>query len=253
MIVNATKDGWQIIYHRAHALLAAQLAGAWLAKTRPPHWIEIITAISGHDDLAKEWEAPALTDAGAPQDFRLSTETAVDVLRDLDVSARYRGRWVALLTSMHSCFLNDPKRGELKALDHFLDEQTALQTKWRRDLKITKAEAESAYAFMAWCDRLSLILCLQQIPARERWLEICNGPDGKRYNIQQRNDGSLNIDPWPFGEDRLPVSIEAVTLKQLKFKDSAELSEALQAAKIETLTWEFCRDKQSDDHMVAPE
>jgi hypothetical protein len=27
MIINPTKNAWEIIYHRAHALLAAQLAG----------------------------------------------------------------------------------------------------------------------------------------------------------------------------------------------------------------------------------
>ncbi|NJR51776.1 MAG: DUF3891 family protein [Leptolyngbyaceae cyanobacterium CSU_1_3] len=29
MIVNFNKDGWDVIYHRAHALLAAQLGGQW--------------------------------------------------------------------------------------------------------------------------------------------------------------------------------------------------------------------------------
>jgi hypothetical protein len=35
MIVNLSKDGWDIIYHRAHALLAAQLAGQWQRAMRP--------------------------------------------------------------------------------------------------------------------------------------------------------------------------------------------------------------------------
>lgn len=35
MIVNATQKGWEIIYHRAHALLAAQLAGQWKRQNAP--------------------------------------------------------------------------------------------------------------------------------------------------------------------------------------------------------------------------
>lgn len=32
---------------------------------------------------------------------------------------------------------------------------------------------------MKWCDRLSLILCQQQIPDNNRKLEINDGPDGQ--------------------------------------------------------------------------
>lgn len=35
MIVNATRNGWEIIYLRAHALLAAQLAGQWRRANAP--------------------------------------------------------------------------------------------------------------------------------------------------------------------------------------------------------------------------
>ncbi len=46
----------EVIYHRAHALLAAEIAGHWNAKNRPQRWLETIAAISHHDDLAREWE-----------------------------------------------------------------------------------------------------------------------------------------------------------------------------------------------------
>ncbi len=74
MIVNATQNGWEIIYHRAHALLAAQLAGQWRRKDAPARLYETIAAISHHDDLEKEWEEDSLTEAGAPKDFTLGTK-----------------------------------------------------------------------------------------------------------------------------------------------------------------------------------
>lgn len=253
MIVNQVQDGWEIIYHRAHALLAAQVGGAWLADTRPGRWVEIMAAIAGHDDLAREWESPELTEAGAPEDFRLHEGTSVDSLRELVTYARYRGRFVALLTSMHTSFLCEPERGKQKPLDTFLDEQRELQEEWRRALKLSKKDAQAAYDFMQWCDRLSLILCMKQIPARERRLEIITYTDGQRYEIQQRPDGTLLIDPWPFAQDTIEVAIEFTALKQLKFKNSAELSKALQQAEISTHVWEFSRHAQSSETKVTAE
>ncbi len=56
MIANLTPTGWEIIYHRAHAWLAAQLGGQWKRSKSPIRLYETIAAISHHDDLEKEWE-----------------------------------------------------------------------------------------------------------------------------------------------------------------------------------------------------
>lgn len=77
MIANLTATGWEIIYHRAHALLAAQLGGHWKQSKSPIRLYETIAAISHHDDLEKEWEENILTEAGAPFDFTLDKETSL--------------------------------------------------------------------------------------------------------------------------------------------------------------------------------
>jgi hypothetical protein len=97
MIANLHQQGWEVIYHRAHALLAAQIAGHWHSEKRPLRWLETIAAISHHDDLEKEWEGNHLTEAGAPLDFTLATKTDVTKLQQLTQNARYRGRWVVML------------------------------------------------------------------------------------------------------------------------------------------------------------
>jgi Protein of unknown function (DUF3891) len=241
MIVKPTQTGWEVIYHRAHALLAAQLAGQWRRKSAPARLYETMAAISHHDDLEREWEEDILTAAGTPMDFTLSTETSIEKLVKHAKNARYRGRWVALLISMHMSRLNESKRGESKELDQFLDEQLANQQQWRKELAITKEEVDAAYAFMQWCDRLSLILCQHELPADERALEVSKGPDGKRYDIVELSDGCLTIKPWPFEDDRFTVNVEACMLAQPTFASSAELSEALQTAPIETLEWTFVK------------
>lgn len=241
MIVNQHEHGWEIIYHRAHALLAAVLAGHWRRDDRPLRWIETIAAISHHDDLEKEWEGNHLTQAGTPLDFTLDRKTSLPKIKDLTKNARYRGRWLALLTSMHVSYLNEGKRGESEELDLFLDEQKEHQEKWRQELKITQEEADEAYAFMQWCDRLSLILCNRELPAGERALEISKGPDGKRYDIMQRSDRTVTVTPWPFEREEFPVTVEACYLNQVKFDSNEELAKALQQAPIQLLEWHFLK------------
>ncbi|HEY9851983.1 MAG TPA: DUF3891 family protein [Leptolyngbyaceae cyanobacterium] len=241
MIVNQHQNGWEVIYHRAHALLAAVLAGHWRREYRPLRWAETIAAISHHDDLEKEWEGDHLTEAGTPLDFTLSNKSSLEKLRKLTTNSRYRGRWVAMLISMHMSFLNEGKRGESEELDRFLDEQKANQEKWQKELNLTKQEAEEAYAFMQWCDRLSLILCKRELPAGQRALEIATMPDGKRYEIMQRGDGTVAIAPWPFEEEKLTLGVEACYLTQVQFESNEELSQALQEAPIDSLEWQFVK------------
>ncbi len=249
MIVNATPTGWEVIYHRAHALLAAQLAGQWKRKNSPPRIYETLAAISHHDDLEKEWEEYNLTEAGAPRDFLMAdenltpdiTEESFKKLADLANNARYRGRWVAMLISMHISRLNEHRRGNSSAFDKFLDEQLENQKRYREELGIEKDEAAAAYAFMQWCDRLSLILCQKELPADERFLEISKGPDGKRYDIMQRSDNLVTVEPWPFEDDKFTVNVEACDLHQAKFKNNAELTKALQTAPIKVLEWTFVK------------
>ncbi|ARV59942.1 hypothetical protein BZZ01_16090 [Nostocales cyanobacterium HT-58-2] len=241
MIANLHEKGWEVIYHRAHALLAAQIAGHWHPEKRPLRWLETIAAISHHDDLEKEWEGNHLTEAGAPLDFTLAKKTNLDHVRQLTQNARYRGRWVAMMISMHMSFLSEGKRGESPELDSFLDEQLRNQEKWRHELNISKDDAEKAYAFFQWCDRLSLILCNHVLPAGERALEIATLPDGNRYDVVQSGDGNVTVQPWPFLEEKFTVNVEATYLDKLKFDSNDELTQALQTAPIKTLEWTFVR------------
>ncbi|MBW4613757.1 MAG: DUF3891 family protein [Desmonostoc vinosum HA7617-LM4] len=244
MIVNATQNGWEIIYHRAHALLAAQLAGQWQRKNAPARLYETLAAISHHDDLEKEWEEKILTEAGTPMDFTFSPEggkEGYEKLAELAKNALYRGRWVALLISMHISRLNEPKRGQSSEINQFLDGQLQNQQHLRKELGIEKEEVDAAYAFMQWCDRLSLILCQQELPADERLLEISKGPDGERYDIMQRRDQLVIVQPWPFEDNQFTVNVEASELHQVKFNSSTELAQALQKAPIKSLEWKFIK------------
>lgn len=245
MIVNPTKDGWDVIYHRAHALLAAQLGGQWRKKDAPPRLYETIAAISHHDDLEKEWEERNLNEAGAPMDFTMD-EAPPDyaLLRKHLEGALYRGQWVALLNSMHQSRLLGSLRGESAEGDAFLDEQIENQNHWREELGVSKEDAASAYDFMQWCDRLSLILCQQELPDDERALEISKGPDGQRYDIKQTANDLVTVIPWCFENDRFVVNVEVTHLSQIKFDDNASLTKALKETPRSIVEWTFVKDPQ---------
>lgn len=239
MIVNLVENGWEIIYHRAHALLAAQIAGHWRRADAPERLYETLAAISHHDDLEQEWEGNELTEAGAPLDFTLNQSAEIEPLKQHIANARYRGRWVTLLISKHVCFLNQDKWGTSKEWDAFLNEQIQNQEQWRQDLGIEKEDRERAYQFMRWCDRLSLILAQKHVPAAGRSLEITSGIDGQRYDIRELSDGCLTVEPWTFEEDEFTVNVEASCLTELKFADNDALVKALLEAPIKVLEWTF--------------
>lgn len=247
MIVNPTQNGWQIIYHRAHALLAAQIAGQWRKKDAPPRLYETIAAISHHDDLEKEWEENNLNKAGAPKDFTQDTEadTNYESLRKHLEKSLYRGRWVALLIAMHLKRINSSKRGACPEADAFLDELAEKQKFWQKDLEISQDEADQAYAFLQWCDRCSLILCQQELPQDERWLEISIAHDGQRYDIKQLNNGLVTVQPWCFEDDRFTVNVEVSSLSQVHFDNNDSLTKALKQAPRKLLEWTFVQDENA--------
>src|SRR5690606_21220297 len=154
-------------------------------------------------------------------------------------NAYRQGLWIALLISRHNSFLYEPMRGEDARLDEFLDRQRMVQEEWRKKLGYTKKQVETAYSFVGWADRLSLILCRRELPERERELDIAPGRDGEMIRIMQRDDESVVVHPWIFEEDELTVSVEVRRLHQLKFESEAELQRGLDEAEIEIREWHF--------------
>ena len=253
MIVNLLPAGWECIYQQAHALLAAHIGTFWRADQRPApaRWFETLAALTQHDDGQDLWtNTNGLTPAGAPAPFKL-VPFSLDQARRVAAQARFQGRWRWLLTSMHISNLYEPLRGQHgAATDAFLDEQRAMQAACRKGLKETKKAAQAAYNLMQWCDRLSLILCMDELPDDARRLEIGCGPDGRTYHCYRPDVGAggeltpgkgepipVVVEPWPFGVDGFEVSVEASYLTRLSFKDDADLAAALREAEIREKVW----------------
>lgn len=237
MIVNYTQQGWEIITQRAHGLLAAQLAMHWQIKNRPQRWTETVIAIAGHDDAQTELtENDLLTPQGGPVNFAMKLFEPERCQRLLDFSLS-RSRYTALLASMHMCFLYRKEIDTNPLVKHFLNEHHDQQTKWCKELKITKTEAGRIYGLMEWCDAFSLLLCQHEIQPEHRVIEISRGFDDRQYTLQRSADGTLNVSPWPFEDKSFEVHVETRVIPQLQFKDNEEFKKAFLEAEVVEKKW----------------
>jgi hypothetical protein len=251
MITHPTPTGWQLIYQRAHALLSAQIALHWREDQRPERWMETLAAITQHDDGGREWEGKdLLTPAGAPKDFTMSLGgSGIEKAAEAVTHARYQGRYIALLQSMHVTTLYQAdESAEMRA---FLDAQREAQAGWRRALGMTKADAEACYRLLYLCDAFSLVLCQRQLPPDGRQIEIGQGPDGtacfaRRLLTVGADPGTeasdtiaLTVEPWPFQPDAFEIGIEATTIDGLTFESDDALVDAMRNGDIGVLTWQF--------------
>lgn len=240
MIVNAVEEGWEIIFQRAHGLLAAKIAYHLDKSLRPDeaYWIDTLSAIAEHDDGQQKWtKRNHVTEAGAPLDFSFhdpDLEQAETVVAD----GSYKSQWIALLTSMHTYHLYEPFAGKNKGVSAFLKKQDEYQKKLRRLIGINIEEAEAAYTFMRWCDEFSLILCKNQIPPQGRKLETGSLPAGKPRFISAEED-VFTVTPWCFEHDKFELFTEATYLPELSFKDDEDLLQTIRSTKPRRKLWVF--------------
>lgn len=241
MIVNSLKDGWEIIYQRAHANLAAMLLAAYAKDEAVIRQTELTIAVAQHDDQEMFWEQSVhLTDLGAPMDFTQGTmTTTVEQVPRVIANAHRQGLFIALMISMHNSTLYEGQRGSDPALDALLDQQRENQQKWRKELKITAKQAKDAYAVLLWADSLSLILCRRHLPIQSRKLEIAPTHTGEMVRVWQREDETIGLEPWVFEEDEMRFSLEMRRLEQLHFTSEADFITALDNAHIEIQEWVF--------------
>ncbi|MFP4091027.1 MAG: DUF3891 family protein [Cyclobacteriaceae bacterium] len=239
MIVSHTEHGWDIIFQRAHALLAAQIALRWKPEDRPEHWPDLVAAIANHDDGQRDWEGENhLTEDGAPKDFSYQEPDLVQARRVVD-NARYRSRWIAYLTSKHTSTLYEGWRGQSAEIDTFLDEQRHYQQKLIKDLKSSTKEAEAYYRLMFFCDALSLVLCKEEVPAGGNKLEVAELPDKRKATVFYTSEDVMSLQPWPFEQAQFSLSVEVYHLDRLAFQDDGELYEAFDRAAISLRQWKF--------------
>lgn len=242
MIVNHTNEGWEIIYQKAHGLLAASIAQFWKKSERPQSWLETLVAICEHDDNQQNWhDKHHLTSSGTPQDFSLQAPDLEQASRILQ-AAKVKSRWIALLISSHINYLYHDKTDNNKPLEDLLKEQELFRHQTLKSLKIRKHALDQAYRLMNWCDTTSLILCKNLLPPDERELEVAPGPKVSQYYMfQRKGTGSIAVNPWPFEVKEFTVQVESRLINQIAFKDDGALHRSLQETPVSVKSWRFVK------------
>ncbi len=239
MIVRSVDEGWGVVFHTSHGLLAQRIASHLESPRALPFWFETQIAIGAHDDLHRVYIAGKrehLTTAGAPRDFTLiplREESRVEEMRDRIDEAYRKHTWIGLLQSKHadSLYRGEDVGSEMVAM---LDAEAKRRLVAIKSLSVEEAALQQSYDWMRFCDRLSLILCGNDIPAMTRQLEISTDSSGKRSTIWQNEDEVVTIVPWPFVPEDFTLSIEYRSLKQLWFVDDADLGRQLREAIVDT-------------------
>ncbi|WP_374948693.1 DUF3891 family protein [Mucilaginibacter sp.] len=239
MIVNYTEQGWEIITQRAHGVLAAQVAINWRVKDRPERWTETLIAIADHDDAQTELQDnDLLTPQGGPVNFAMKKFEPEHCSRLHDFSVS-KSRYIALLTSIHMCFLYEAEAESNPLVKPFLLEQQKLQAKWTEELKITQTEIKKAYGLMEWCDAFSLLLAQHEVQPESRVIEVSQGPDDQQYKLMRKPNGALTVKPWPFQEKAFQLTLETRMLSIIQFKGINQFKKELTEADIIEKVWKL--------------
>jgi hypothetical protein len=225
MIVNYTANGWEVITQRAHGLLSAKIAQAWKYDIRTIRWTETLLAIAEHDDGQVELEQDdLLTEQGGPINFKMKEYDPAHCRRTLDF-ALSKSRYIALLCAMHLEFVYGKPAAE--------ESQCAL---WRKELKLTKTQAQKDYDLLEWCDALSLLLCQHLNQPEMRNIEISQG-----HQLVQLDPDVLTVKPWPFEEKEFTLTLETRLIPQLVFRSAQEFRSEFKKGVVKEKLWRFQR------------
>lgn len=243
MIVNTTNKGWEIISQYAHGLLAGRIAAQIHSKYRPKQWVETLTAIIEHDDKQIDLDMQScLSDAGLPMDFALSKpepqNRVVKRARSLMELAINKSSWIALLISCHLDFLytNEEAGEEMKS---FLKKGKKFRKQTLKKIEITEGKLNEYYEILRFSDRLSLILCKDEVPENGRRLEINKSINNETFYVSKDGQNQLIIEPWCFQDQSYDLSVETRYMEQATFSSGTALQSAIKNTVVTLKAFKF--------------
>jgi hypothetical protein len=236
MIVNHTSQGWQVISHSTHGLLAGKIAQKIKRELRLKNWVDTLTGIIEHDDMLLGFdEKEYLTPNGTPKDFKMAGGTNAQSLehaKRVYRMALQKSQIIALLVGKQLCFLYDSMAKEYGPMNSFLEEVKELRISQRKLYDLTVVHLEDLHAILLFCDRTSLILVQNKIPEVGKKLDINTTIGNETYCISRRDDASITIEPWIFQDEKFEIGFESRLLTAASFADNQDLKRQLDKAEI---------------------
>jgi hypothetical protein len=244
VILRPDPRGVLAIGQPAHAWLSGQMAEAWRWPFQPR--AEVCLAALQHDIGMAEWDSHALLDPERGLPYSFTSMPRVMHVSLWSRAARLmeaQSAYAALLVSLHGTGLYERyvPEGEREAepVRSYLENERAYQERLIAALGLDAGEVSRNAALIRCWDWLSLFACtaggdrssFARVPAQAdavdleaRWIE--------------GDPARIAVAPWPFRDDRLPLSAEARVLEG-GYQDQQQLDTALAAAPIETIRFEL--------------
>jgi hypothetical protein len=236
MIVKNTSRGWEIVTQTAHAFLASQIADELSDKFKNKYWLETVLAVYNHETLETDFNSGSvLNNKGMPLDFRESKATESQVLKKIETMIRtivYRSSIANALITRHLKFLHPDIFNNNKArYEKIIDDVC-------KRFNIVKPVFEKMYGVLQFTDRLSLIICFDELPETNRKIEINDSLNGNSISVTNLNEKFI-VEPWPFESKKISVYKEYRVMKSAFFNTEKAFLKEYHNMKIETITYDF--------------
>jgi hypothetical protein len=256
VIVLRSGDRLRLIRQVDHQTQCGALARAWgnARFFRPDPYDPLIDVAECHDEGWRgQDEIPALDDHGEPVNFPDLDRAVHAPMYELGIAeAQVRGARVGLLASMHGQGLYEKRMG-LDGPPPERDGRPAYELAFLRDQERLQAEmrahlggdpelgvwAWDCYRILQAWDVLSLYVCWHGLSNGLTWalpqVPRTAGDIGTSLTVTSRDAHTCVVDPWPFADPRVDLSIACRFLPAGPYASAAELGQALQNADDEQL------------------
>lgn len=250
MIVKHTKEGWEIISHYTHGLLAGKIASAIAGFMDYTFWVDVLTGIIEHDDnLLNFNEKNYLTENGSPMDFTMRSRTPDKELEHAEriyLQAVQKSQLIGLMIGKHLNFLYSGQADNNGSMKQFLEQITEDRKRQRKLYNLSSNDEKRFYDILLFADRCSLIICQGKIPTLGRELEVNQSIDDKTYHICKIDNSCVTLEPWPFQFDELNLSYEYRVVGQASFSNNEAFSKSLNACMPSLRKVEFKKKSNSN-------
>ncbi len=240
MIVKNTNEGWRIITQTNHAFLATQIAQALKENFRTEYWLETLLAISNHETLETDFNSgERINNLNLPIDFREATSSKKELYSKIESMVRKasnRSIIVGALIAEHLLFLHKPDINKKSIIS--LCEDTIKNAKSLH--KIDDTTFKKMYGVVRFCDRLSLMICTEELPDLDRKFEINDSLDIGKVFLYLK-DKSIKVTPWPFQKETCSIYIEHKLLTKSHFKDDNDFINVFQKSLVENSIFELSK------------
>lgn len=247
MLINFIDKGLEVITHPAHGLLSGKIAEQIKSSYRVENWLETLTAIIEHDDeQLSPTQKNCVSKIAMPLDFLNNSLPPAKSLKHAKAvfdKILLKSSWSAMLLSHHLEFLYKDTAEDSKEFSRFLSEMKQFQKTMCSLHNVKWIDVKDLYQMMVFSDRLSLILCQNEIPQLGRELEINTSIDGEKYFVSELDDGRITVRPWIFENDNFNIAVDARLLKEIKFKDEEHFMETFASAAINLKKWNFSKGR----------